>query len=211
MSTTSLPAALAPAALLNGASSGLRVRDGLALDDWVELGCRIATIANASGWWLGDWLLYGQHSYGNRYKTALRATDLDYQTLRNCAWVAHKFDMSRRRATLSFNHHAEVAALSEAEQDLWLRRADRFGWSRNELRRQVSAARRLRQDETNGDAVTLTVPVTNDRDQRWRDAAAASGQSLSEWIACVVDAAAEALLLEPAHASTACVTIDDGP
>ena len=41
---------------------------------------------------------------------------LDYQTLRNYAWVARRFAMSRRRDTLSFGHHAEVPALPEPEQ-----------------------------------------------------------------------------------------------
>jgi hypothetical protein len=41
----------------------------------------------------------------------------------NYAWVARRFAMSRRRDTLSFGHHAEVAALPEPEQDFWLREA----------------------------------------------------------------------------------------
>jgi hypothetical protein len=33
----------------------------------------------------------------------------EYQTCREAAWVAEKFETSRRREVLSFNHHAEVA------------------------------------------------------------------------------------------------------
>jgi hypothetical protein len=36
--------------------------------------------------------------------------------------------MSRRRDTLSFGHHAEVATLSEPEQDYWLRKAEEHRW-----------------------------------------------------------------------------------
>ncbi len=32
------------------------------------------------------------------------------------AWVARRFPVSRRRDTVSFQHHAEVAALPEPEQ-----------------------------------------------------------------------------------------------
>ena len=49
---------------------------------------------------------------------------LDYQTLRNYAWVARRFPAGRRRAGVSFAHHAEVARLPEPEQDYWLRRAE---------------------------------------------------------------------------------------
>jgi hypothetical protein len=205
-----VPAPLASTELLDGRSNSLRMRDGLPLDDWIGLGRRIATIAGASGWWLGDWLLYGQHTYGSRYKIAIVSTTLDYQTLRNCAWVAHKFEPSRRRETLSFNHHAEVASLPEPEQNLWLQRAERYGWSRNQLRRHVSAARRRTRDQSH-DAIPVTVrlAVTSDQIQRWRDAAAASGHGLSDWIACVVDDAADALLLEH-HACSEPHTIEAG-
>ena len=37
--------------------------------------------------------------------------------------------------TLSFGHHAEVAALPEHEQDHWLRKAGEFSWSTTRLRR----------------------------------------------------------------------------
>lgn len=36
--------------------------------------------------------------------------------------------MSRRRDTLSFGHHAEVAARAEPEQDYWLRQAEEHCW-----------------------------------------------------------------------------------
>jgi hypothetical protein len=43
------------------------------------------------------------------------ATGLDYQTLRNYAAVARRFELSRRRDNLSFHHHAELCALSESQ------------------------------------------------------------------------------------------------
>ena len=90
--------------------NGLLLPDGMSFDSWRELGCRVALVANCSAWWLGDWLLYGEQAYGDHYEQAIADTSLGYQTLRNYAWVARKFPMSRRRDTLSFGHHAEVAA-----------------------------------------------------------------------------------------------------
>jgi hypothetical protein len=48
--------------------------------------------------------------------------------------------MSRRRDTLSFGHHAEVAAIAEPEQDYWLRKAEKHHWPVKRLRREVRAS-----------------------------------------------------------------------
>ena len=94
-------------------------------------------IADSSAWCLGDWLIYGQHLYADRYRHAVAMAGLDYQTLRNYAWIARKFEPARRRAGLAFQHHVEVAALPPQVQDHWLDLAENFRWSRNELRKQI--------------------------------------------------------------------------
>jgi len=170
--------------------SGLRLRSGLTFDAWVGVGRRLAEISNASAWWLGDWIVYGHRSYGQRYKLALEATSLDYQTLRNYAWVARRFEVGRRREGLSFQHHAEVAALPEAEQDMWLSRAESDGWSRNELRRRMFAL----QASGRPGRVTCRLSVAAEREERWRRAAAAADQSFSEWMIAAADTAADAAL-----------------
>jgi hypothetical protein len=174
------------------APHALQLGSGLSFEDWQGLGRRLARISNASAWWLGDWLLYGQRAYGRRYKDALPLTTLEYQTLRNYASVARRFDVSRRRDKLSFQHHAEVVALPEPDQDLWLERAERFQWSRNELRRRLVAERpSTRPSES---TYTLRLAVTVERELRWREAAGRAQQDLGEWVASTVDAAAEATL-----------------
>jgi len=170
------------------ASSGLHLREDMSYDAWLTVGRRISGIERASAWCLGDWLVYGQRAYGERYKHALEATGFEYQTLRNYAWVARRFVMSRRRDALSFQHHAEVASLPEPEQDLWLLRAEKRRWSRNELRRQLTAAPR-----SGGQAsppVTVRLQVEQGRQERWQLAATASGASLPDWLGSLADAAA---------------------
>lgn len=182
---------------------GLRLRDGMSIDAWLAVGRRLSRIGQASPWCLGDWLLYGLRSYGQRYKAAREATRLDYQTLRNYAWVARRFEPSRRRDNLSFQHHAEVAALPEPGQDLWLQRAERLGWSRNELRRHLTADRRSIQAVGDTHALSLRIQVTSDRERRWRAAAAGAGRTLADWLAVTADAAADSLLDEqPAFRSS---------
>lgn len=172
-------------------SVGLRFSGRLSFEQWCEVGRRVGLRANASMWWLGDWLLYGERAYGSRYLGALAVTGLDYQTLRNYATVARRFSVPRRRQDLSFHHHAEVCPLPDVEQERWLDRAAAAGWSRNELRRRLRAAR-------NGPELAAAPPVrltvAPERVDRWRHAAELSESTLSDWAAAALDEAADRLL-----------------
>jgi hypothetical protein len=178
--------------------NGLVLPDGISFDSWRELGSRVAHVVNCSAWWLGDWLLYGEHAYSDRYEQAISDTSLGYQTLRNYAWVARKFPMSRRRDTLSFGHHAEVAALPDDEQDVWLARAQRLSWSRNQLRRGLRAAklvnRRTFSDEESRHTRALRIDVSTERHDRWQSAAERKNCSVVDWIIVTLDCAASAEL-----------------
>ncbi|MFC9975278.1 LmbU family transcriptional regulator [Spirillospora sp. NPDC127200] len=121
--------------------TGLQLRDDMSFVAWKRLGRQLHLIADSAPWWLGDWLIYGETLFSDRYRQAIEGTGLDYQTLRNYAWVARRFPLSRRRDRLSFAHHAEVAALSDSEQDYWLDLAEKEGYSRNGLRRRIQAQR----------------------------------------------------------------------
>jgi hypothetical protein len=122
------------------APNGLTLPRNLAFERWLHIGAQLAALADRSAWCLGNWLVYGENAYSGRYRDAIQMTSLNYQTLRNYAWVARAFPMSRRRPRLSFAHHAELAGLSEPEQEYWLRKADELGWSCRELRHQVRAS-----------------------------------------------------------------------
>ncbi|MGY5060945.1 LmbU family transcriptional regulator [Streptomyces sp. 900105755] len=126
---------------------GLLLPKQISFDKWMGVGSYLSNIFSSSAWCLGDWLVYGEATFNGRYQDAIKLTSLDYQTLRNHAWVARRFPMSRRRDALSFTHHAEVAALSEPEQDFWLRKAEEYAWSAKRLRREVKASLRERETE----------------------------------------------------------------
>jgi hypothetical protein len=166
------------------------------LDEWSRIGRQINTIAGSSAWWLGDWLIYGQAQYPDLYKQAIEKTSLDYQTLRNYAWVARQYSVARRRPSLSFQHHAELAALTPLEQDQWFDRAEKFGWSRNELRNRVRASRRAGRDAANADQILkIQMSVPPSQKQRWMRAAASETEKTFEaWMVDVLDNAAAELL-----------------
>src|SRR6266545_6028251 len=85
---------------------GLCIPADLSYEDWERAGSQLAGIVDSSSWWLGDWLVYGKKQYSDRYRRAIHAAGLQYQTLRNYAWVARRFELNRRRPKLSFQHHA---------------------------------------------------------------------------------------------------------
>lgn len=200
--------------------SGLVFARRLPFRQWEKIGQQILGVANSSTWWTADWLAYGEHTFGDRYREAMQKTSLNYQTLRNYVWVARRFDLSRRRDNLSFGHHAEVASLEHAEQDYWLRKAEELSWTRNRLRAEVRASLRERQTdaparqvadtaaacEANDDdhAMTgyrpvgenLSLWLSADRACRLRCAAALAERSLGEWALDVLDAAASEIATE---------------
>lgn len=168
---------------------GLRIPDALTYDGWETAGGRLAAVVESSAWCLGDWVVYGQSRYSDRYRQAVDALGLDYQTIRNYAWVARRFDRSRRREGLSFQHHAEVAALAEEQQEYWLDQAESNGWSRNELRRQVRAGKSSGAEPGKGLSAIPPIKVSPERLARWRAAAELSQTTLLSWVVEQLDAA----------------------
>jgi hypothetical protein len=194
--------------------TGLELPARLSFETWLRIGQQLSAIASSSAWCLGDWLSYGQATYTSRYRDAIEQTSLEYQTLRNYAWVARRFPLSRRRDNLSFGHHAEVAALPEPEQDFWLRKAGSLGWSRNHLRSQIRESLRERQldpatdgpgqldhppserqpKEAPEQAIEITMPP--DQLDLWHQAAARQHLTIQAWAASVLDRAARRTLQE---------------
>lgn len=194
--------------------SGMEFAQNLSEKSWEQIGTNLCGLTNSSAWWLGDWLIFGEIAYGwRRYREAIDRTGLDYQTLRNYAWVARRFEQHRRRDGLSFAHHAEVTRLSSAEQDYWLRKAEQQMWSRNELRRSVRASLAEQSDESappapddgQGEVATLASSAGADKRRRkvttltielpaqqldyYAKVAAANGLSVDEWVTRVLAAA----------------------
>jgi hypothetical protein len=110
----------------------------LMFDEWCRHGARIGVAGRSSAWWIGDWVRYGAVQYGQKYAVAARVTGYDHQTLMNMVYVANRYAASRRREKLSWSHHAELAALSDAEQDAWLDRVTSRGLTVRALRRELA-------------------------------------------------------------------------
>ena len=121
---------------------GVRLDPSLSFEAWRLLGAGLSTGFDESCWALGDWVAFGRARYGRFYRDALFATGLDHATLGGYAAVARRFTPARRRADVSFRHHAEVWAVEDDDvQSAWLAAAAAGRWSWKELHRRLRAAR----------------------------------------------------------------------
>jgi hypothetical protein len=189
---------------VSATNTGLRFPERpLDFDDWELTGARIVRMTSSSAWYLGDWLVYGEAHYAERYRIAVEAVGLNYQTLRNYAWVARRFALSRRRDRLTFNHHMEVAKLSIDEQEWWLDRATEQGWSVQELRRRLKQERPGPESIGKAPRVVPKINADENRLERWHAAAKQASTTFDYWVVASLDHAADRILDDSAepHAS----------
>jgi hypothetical protein len=124
---------------------GLIIERGMPIDDWVELGKRLAKAKDSLGIWRGDWIEYGKHEYGKKYAAALEMTGLKPGTLRNDVWVANAIPLSLRSDKLTSRHYKELAPLKRKNKiQMWVERAvqgdGRKAWSASRLRKEIIRA-----------------------------------------------------------------------
>ncbi|WP_256257114.1 LmbU family transcriptional regulator [Streptomyces sp. MUSC 14] len=173
---------------------GLQMPAGMAYDEWERAGRQLSDVLDSSSWWLGDWLVYGKDHYTDRYQRGIRAAGLSYQTLRNYAWVSRRFDLSRRRPALSFQHHAELASMPVPDQDLWLDRAEQRQWTTKQLRAAIRAARQGEQQPSTATEPSRRLEVPGSRLQWWHKAAEQLGVDFEQWVMATLDSAAASAL-----------------
>ena len=125
----------------------LELPESMPLDDWAAIGRKLVRSDQVMQWWLGDWAAFGA---GNpdakgwrrhgQLKEFAEANGINYQTLRNLAWVSGRVEMTRRRDNVEWSKHSEVAALPAEEQSKWLQKTEKEALPRAELRRQIRQA-----------------------------------------------------------------------
>ena len=98
-------------------ATSLTLPPNLPREKWLEIGELLARSESTLHWHTADWWAFGTHQYGERYQAA-ELLPLAAHTYENLASVARAFqETSRRRESLSFSHHAEVARLPPEEAD----------------------------------------------------------------------------------------------
>lgn len=105
--------------------SGLEIRPGMPINDWVELGQMLKRCGDSVGIWRGDYINYGKHEYGKKkYEEAIALTGLKEQTLMNDVWISKAIPISVRSEVLTSKHYRYLAPLkSKSKIRQWIERA----------------------------------------------------------------------------------------
>jgi N6-adenosine-specific RNA methylase IME4 len=88
---------------------------------------------------------------------------------------------ARRRPKVEFALHAEVAALEPIEQERWLEKAEAEGYTRAELRSEISAARRRSVIKGQAQLAGMYRVIYADPPWRYNDRGAAHGRAESHY------------------------------
>lgn len=134
----------------------LKLPDDLSYDHWERIGRQLQLANLAVQWWIGDWLVYGEHRWRQKYAQAVQQFGKAEQTLMNYHFVAKSISPSRRREEVDFSTHAEVAGLEEEDQERILAKAAKEGTTRKQVRREAEKVRRAKRPTPENDAVVLS-------------------------------------------------------
>lgn len=104
-------------------SWGMEISGPVSYDDWAEAGQRLALFAKGLAFAVGDWLVYGEHEFGEQAAQAIDAQHWSESTVRAYRWLAERVPPGSRVDGLDMAHHLAVAKLPPAEQRKWLRSA----------------------------------------------------------------------------------------
>lgn len=122
--------------------TGLEFKPDTPIEVWGSLTERLIVAHRKLEFAIADCLNFGEQAYGEDSAQWIEELGLGKRTLQNIARIGRLVPPSRRRATVSFSHHAEVASLPAPEQEEMLDLAEEQGLTRYELRDAVREHKR---------------------------------------------------------------------
>lgn len=180
--------------------NALRIISDLSYDEWEELGRMLQKIGDGVNWWLGDWLVYGEHKYGEKYANAVQVTGRKIEVLKNAQWVANSVKKSTR-VDLSWTHHRYVAHLEPAEQKEVLATALKEELTSKETRDLVTRYKALQNGKPEKEPEPQPVDPPEDDGMDWRaefDRVAGENEELEERVA-ILTQSEEAKTVDDLH------------
>jgi hypothetical protein len=101
----------AEAPFVHETPTGLAFEWDTPLPIWSVLTVRLIVQHKRLEWAIADAVNFGRDAYGDLYAQWVQETGLAKRTLTNYARIGQLMEPARRRADVSFSHHAEVATL----------------------------------------------------------------------------------------------------
>ena len=121
--------------------TSLALPPDLTFEQWGTLMARLGVMGRGLSWWAADAYLHGERTWGEPAAQYAERLGVQPHTMLNLLWVARAFPPARRRAGVSWSHHAELSKLSPEEQDAWLDAIQEKGWTVPELRAEMRGLR----------------------------------------------------------------------
>jgi hypothetical protein len=118
---------------------GLAYEQTPTFDQWADHGAKLNLADRAVDWLVGDWFVWGEQQFGEIAYQALDGFMPDQ--IRKRVFVASRIPLSRRRASLSFTHHALVSGLKPDEQEHWLSQTEKHNLTTKELAASIKHGR----------------------------------------------------------------------
>ena len=105
------------------------------LEEWLAAGARIVKARSAASWACADWIKDGVDKWGeDAARDAARVSGNSPGKISHYLTTATTYPPLRRRDTLTFSHHLEVARLPQADAERILDQAEAEGWSHRRTR-----------------------------------------------------------------------------
>jgi hypothetical protein len=134
--------------------SGLEIRQGMPINDWIELGQMLKRCGDSVGIWRGDYINYGKNEYGKtKYEDAIALTGLKEQTLKNDVWISKAIPLSARADALTTRHYMHLAPLRNLNSiKQWIEKTlngdKKRPWSASRLKKEIYKATNASVDNT---------------------------------------------------------------
>lgn len=128
--------------------TGIDFKEALSHPEWDDLGKMLAAMHKVLGFFVGDWINFGEKAYREKYKKALATTGIPYNTLKNYASVAKRVKPALREKNLGFEFHSSVAKFKSFEQKKWLEMAETHNLSIRRFRKSIKLGRLATEEET---------------------------------------------------------------
>jgi N6-adenosine-specific RNA methylase IME4 len=123
--------------------NGLQAIGTPSFEQWQECGDFIKKSNGAVHFWIGDWLNYGERTWGEMYSQALDETSFEYGTLRNDKYISDKMQLSLRNDNLTFGHAQILVSLPDKEKMFWVNELSKQPMPIRELRERIKEKRKL--------------------------------------------------------------------
>lgn len=100
---------------------GLIIEGTPTVEEWTEYGLKLRRVETSLNWIIGDYLVYGEFKYGEKYSQILDESMMNSWKVYH--WVSKHVLPERRVKELSWTHHRLIASLPPVYQTKMLEKA----------------------------------------------------------------------------------------